>query len=93
LLTNTQSDKFWTEKEIYFDFYEPDPLAYSEEKLLGIVFPIRFIWRMAFEIVQQLRDEFLDYLLTNYNEIIGSPTELVWDLIADAIARKNLEAC
>jgi len=56
------------------------------------VFPIRFIWRMAFEIVQQLRDEFLDYLSTNYNEIIGSPAELVWDLIADAIA-KNLEAC
>ncbi len=92
LLTNTQSDKFWTEEEIYFDFYKPDPLAYSEEKLLGIVFPIRFIWRMAFEIVQQLRDEFLDYLLTNYNEIIESPTELVWDLIADAIARKKFRS-
>jgi len=94
LPVDAQSDKFWTGRQIYFVSYEPDPDIYGdvgEEKLLRVVFPIQFIWQTAFDVIQQLRKEFFDYLLENYNSFDKTAFDLglVWDMVADAIARNE----
>ena len=57
---------FWEEEAPYVANYKGDPLVYGEGVVLRkIVFPIRFIWNIAWDATQTIKSEFKLFVLKN----------------------------
>jgi len=59
---------FWEEEAPYVATYEGDPLVYGEGVVLRkIVFPIHFIWNIAWDATQTIKSEFKFFVFKNLN--------------------------